>query len=216
MFADARQQLRRVHLAVRAAVERDLQSASRCRGSSISRTASAASSTTAAVRRISCVGTGKAAVWDIKNGKTPTAETAFSVRAKAEGIAGNNLTVDVQLASATGSGGAAAATGTATVSAVNGVKVTVNSASPFRVGDTVTRGVTPEVFTNRAKIVKIDTAANVIELANALAGLGNGDAIRIASILPTQSDSGSPARRHRRRHDRKADGRRWDAPGTHG
>ncbi len=134
------------------------------------------------------VGTGKAAAWDIKNSKTPTAETAFSLRAKAEGIAGNNLTVDVQLASATGSGGAAAATGTATVSAVNGVKVTVNSAAPFRVGDTVTRVVTPEVFTNRAKIVKIDAAANVIELAGTLAGLTNGDSIRIASILPTQSE----------------------------
>src|SRR5262245_8409408 len=135
------------------------------------------------------IGTAKAAEWTIKNGKTPTAETAFSLRAKAEGVAGNNLTVDVQLAAATGSGGAAVATATATVSAVNGVKVTVNNASPFRVGDVVTRVATPEVFTNRAAIVNIDAATNTIELANQLAGLVATDTIRIASILPAHTAS---------------------------
>src|SRR5829696_4782341 len=38
------------------------------------------------------IGTAKAAAWDIKNARTPTAETAFSLRATQEGLHGNNLT----------------------------------------------------------------------------------------------------------------------------
>src|SRR5581483_8910945 len=108
------------------------------------------------------VGTAKATTWDIKNAKP---ETALSLRAQQEGIAGNNLTVDTKAASATGASGAAAATASATVNAVNGIKVTVNNAAPFRVGDVVTRGVATEVFTNRAEITNIDPATNIITLA---------------------------------------------------
>jgi hypothetical protein len=132
------------------------------------------------------VGTAKSAMFDIKNGKLPAAETAFSLRAKQEGLAGNNLTVAVQSATATGAAGAAVAVASATVSAINGVRVTVNNASPFRVGDIVTRGVAPEVFTNRAEIKSIDGVTNTIELSNVLASLVVTENIRIASILPAQ------------------------------
>ncbi len=130
------------------------------------------------------VGTAKATTWDIKNAKP---EIAFSLRAQQEGIAGNNITVDTKAASATGASGAAAATASATVNAVNGIKVTVNNAAPFRVGDIVTRGVATEVFTNRAEITNIDAATNIITLASQLTGLVATDTLRIASIVPTQS-----------------------------
>lgn len=128
------------------------------------------------------VGTAVAAAWDIRNAAN---EIAFRLRARQDGIGGNNITVDVQAANFTGAGGVSLATASATVQAVNGVVVTVNDASPFRVGDTVTREVAPEVFTNRATIGQIQ--GNNITLSNPLTGLVATDTLRLASIIPTQN-----------------------------
>ncbi len=128
------------------------------------------------------VGTALAAAWDIRNAAN---EIAFRLRARQDGIAGNNISVDVQAANFTGSGGVSLATASATVQAVNGVAVTVNDASPFRVGDTVTRQAAPEVFTNRATIAQIQ--GNNITLSNALTSLVATDTLRLASVIPTQN-----------------------------
>jgi len=71
------------------------------------------------------------------------------------------------------------------VQAVNGVAVTVNDASGFRVGDTVTRQAAPEVYTNRATITQIQ--GNRITLSNTLTGLAATDTLRLASVIPTQN-----------------------------
>lgn len=131
------------------------------------------------------VGTALAAAWDVKNGKTPTAETAFRLQAKLDGVTANSYDVDVQAANATGASGVSLATATATVNAVNGIIVTVNNASGFRVGDIVTRQVAPEVMANRATIASIQ--GNDITLSNPLTGLTNGDTLRLASIDLSQT-----------------------------
>ena len=131
------------------------------------------------------VGTAKAAAWDIKNSKLPTAETAFRLQAQQDGLAGNNITVQVQAAHASGASGASLATASATVSAINGIIVSVNNATPFRVGDVVTRQVAPEVMANRATITAIQ--GNNITLSTTLAGLANADTLRLASIDLTQN-----------------------------
>lgn len=131
------------------------------------------------------VGTAKAASWEIKNSKTPTAETAFRLRAKQDGLSGNNITVEVQAAHATGVAGAALATASATVSAINGVIVKVNNATVFRVGDIVTRQAVPEVMANRATITAVQ--GNDVTLSNPLAGLAVADTVRLASIDLTQN-----------------------------
>ena len=128
------------------------------------------------------VGTAVAAAWDIRNAAN---EIAFRLRARQDGIGGNNLRVDVQAANFTGAGGVSLATASATVQAVNGVAVTVNDASGFRVGDTVTRQAAPEVYTNRATITQIQ--GNRITLSNTLTGLAATDTLRLASVIPTQN-----------------------------
>lgn len=128
------------------------------------------------------VGTAVAAAWDIRNAAN---EIAFRLRARQDGIGGNNLRVDVQAANFTGAGGVSLATTSATVQAVNGVAVTVNDASGFRVGDTVTRQAAPEVYTNRATITQIQ--GNHITLSNTLTGLAATDTLRLASVIPTQN-----------------------------
>ena len=128
------------------------------------------------------VGTAVAAAWDIRNAAN---EIAFRLRARQDGIGGNNLRVDVQAANFTGAGGVSLATTSATVQAVNGVAVTVNDASGFRVGDTVTRQAAPEVYTNRATITQIQ--GNRITLSNTLTGLAATDTLRLASVIPTQN-----------------------------
>jgi uncharacterized protein len=123
------------------------------------------------------VGTALAAMWDVLNAD---GEVAFRVRARLQGTAGNNIAVQVQAANATGAGGVSLAAASATVSAVNGITVTVNDASAFRVGDLITRNVTPEVMANRAQITGIQ--GNNITLSAPLAGLAAADTVRIASI----------------------------------
>ncbi|MCL4854170.1 MAG: hypothetical protein KJZ78_22650, partial [Bryobacteraceae bacterium] len=131
------------------------------------------------------VGTARAAAWDIVNGNTPTAETAFRLQARQEGLSGNNITIQVQAASATGAAGVSVATATANVTAVNGINLTVNDASNFRVGDVVTESGGTENFGNRATITQIQ--GNNITLSNTIAGLAASENIRIASILPEQT-----------------------------
>jgi uncharacterized protein len=126
------------------------------------------------------VGTARATAWDIKNGQTPTAETAFRLQARQAGLGGNSYKIDVQAANATGGAGVALATASATVSAVNGLVVKVNDASAFRVGDTVTRQATPEVMANRTRIAAIQ--GNDITLESPLASLAAADTLRLASI----------------------------------
>jgi phage tail sheath protein FI len=73
-----------------------------------------------------------------------------------------------------------AVVGNATVTAVMDADVTVNDATPFRVGDVVT-----EDNTARATITQI--TGNVLTLSNSLAGLISTDTIRIANIIPGQT-----------------------------
>jgi phage tail sheath protein FI len=123
------------------------------------------------------IGTARATTWDIAN---QAGEAVFRVRAKQEGIGGDNITVQVQAVNATGAAGRAVATGSATVQAINGVQVTVNNAAPFRVGDIVT-----ENEAARAEITQIQ--GNLLTLSATLAGLANGDTLRIANLLNTQN-----------------------------
>lgn len=124
------------------------------------------------------VGTSLAAAWDVSNQRL---EVVFRVQAKEEGLRGNNITVEIQSSSATGTGGVEVARGTADVQSVNGTNVEVDDASPFQTGDTVT-----EDESSRAEIVSINRQTNVLTLRNAITGLGAGDTLRIANIIPEQ------------------------------
>jgi phage tail sheath protein FI len=123
------------------------------------------------------VGTARAAAWDVKNNAN---EVVFRVQAKQEGVGGDNITVQVQSANATGVAGRDVAKGTATVQIINGVNITVNNASPFRVGDIVTKDESV-----RATIDQIQ--GNVLMLSKTLAGLAQNDTLRIGNIVPTQN-----------------------------
>jgi uncharacterized protein len=103
----------------------------------------------------------------------------FRVRAREEGIGGDNITIQVQSANATGAAGREVARGSATVQAINGTQVTVNDAAPLRVGDVVT-----EDETARATITQIQ--GNVLTLSATIAGLAVNDTLRIANLLNTQ------------------------------
>lgn len=122
------------------------------------------------------VGTARKTAWIVENQNN---EPVFRVRAKREGVAGNQITLQVQAASATGAAGRAVATGTSGVANVSGTQVTVASAAPFRVGDVVT-----ENETARATIEQI--TGNVLTLSATIAGLANGDTLRIANLLNSQ------------------------------
>lgn len=125
------------------------------------------------------VGTARATVWNVENQDN---QVAFRVQARQEGVAGNDITVATEEAHATGDAGVAVATGSATVTAVSGVNVTVDDETPFRVGDVVT-----EDQTARAAITAINATTHVLTLATPLAGLANGDTLRIAHLTPAQA-----------------------------
>jgi uncharacterized protein len=122
------------------------------------------------------VGTGLAATVSVKN-QAP--EEVFQIQAMQEGMAGNNIAVQVQAANATTAAGASVATGQATVQAINGTDVTVNNAGPLRVGDYVT-----EDQIARARIMSIQ--GNVLTLSGTIAGLAVGDTLLIANVIPVQ------------------------------
>jgi phage tail sheath protein FI len=128
------------------------------------------------------VGTALAAAWDVKNANS---EVALRVQALQAGLAGNNITVETQQAHQTGAGGVALANPSSNVTNVTGLVVTVGNASAFRVGDIVTREAAPEPAASRATITSI--AGNAITLSTAIPSLANGDTLRMASILPTQT-----------------------------
>jgi phage tail sheath protein FI len=125
------------------------------------------------------VGTARATTWEVLN---QDGQVAFRVQALEDGAAGDNIAVTVQEAHATGAAGVAMATGSATVAAggINGLRVTVDDASPFRVGDWVT-----EDQSARARITAVNPG-NVIELSAPIAGLADGDTLRVAHLTPSQ------------------------------
>ncbi|MCU0526249.1 MAG: phage tail sheath subtilisin-like domain-containing protein [Elainella sp. Prado103] len=123
------------------------------------------------------IGTAKATTWEVKNQGN---EIVFKLQAIQAGTAGDNITVQVQAAHATGTAGVAVVKGSATVSAINGLTVTVDDASPFRVGDTVT-----EDESARATITGIQ--GNILTLSNAIANLAANNPLRIANILNNQT-----------------------------
>jgi len=124
------------------------------------------------------VGTARATAWDVDN---QDSQVAFRVQARDEGVAGDSITVAVQAAHATGDPGPAAATGSATAQTVSGITVTLAAGpNPFRAGDWVT-----EDESARARITAI--SGNVLTLSSPIAGLANGDTLRIANLLPAQT-----------------------------
>ena len=129
------------------------------------------------------VGTGSAAIWEIKNSKP---ETAFRLQAKSEGTAANSTKVEVQAASVTGASGKLLAQITpATVTNISGTDITLDDASGLRIGDVITKRATPEVLANRAVITNI--VGNVVSLGNAIPGLAATDKVQIASIDISQT-----------------------------
>jgi phage tail sheath protein FI len=130
------------------------------------------------------VGTAAATVWNVENQDN---QVAFRLEAQEEGIAGDTITIDVEEAHATGDPGPALATGVATAQTVSGVTVTLAAGpNPFRVGDVVAESLTPQT-TDRATITAIDTTTNTLTLSAPIAGLANGDQLRIAHLTPAQT-----------------------------
>jgi phage tail sheath protein FI len=128
------------------------------------------------------VGTARAAAWDVENRDN---QVALRVQALDEGIAGDSITVAVQEAHATGDPGPAVATGAATAQTVAGITVTLAAGpNPFRVGDIVAESLTPQT-NDRATITSM--AGNVLTLSAPIAGLANGDQLRIAHLTPAQT-----------------------------
>jgi phage tail sheath protein FI len=122
------------------------------------------------------VGTARATTWNIENQDN---EVVFRLRARQEGIGGDQITVQVQATSATPAAGHPVATGSATVSAINGTDLTVSNAAPFRVGDPVTEAGPPAATITAIK------PGNILTLSNTIAGLAVGDTLRTANITPT-------------------------------
>ncbi|HEY3229378.1 MAG TPA: phage tail sheath subtilisin-like domain-containing protein [Roseiflexaceae bacterium] len=122
------------------------------------------------------VGTAAAAAWNVEN---QDHEPVFQVQAAEEGVAGDAITIEVQATNATGAAGVAVATGSASVSAVDGLRVTVGDPAQFRVSDIVTKDQTA-----RAEVTRIQ--GDVLTLSAALPGLAAGDTLRIAHITSDQ------------------------------
>jgi hypothetical protein len=129
------------------------------------------------------IGTAAAAAWDIKN---QNSEVAFRLLAQQAGAASNNITIDVQAASATGAAGVGLAKGNSKITALAGITVTVTAGEgvKFRVGDVVTEDIDADTAI-RATITQIST--DTLTLSAVIPSLTVGGGIRIASILPTQT-----------------------------
>jgi uncharacterized protein len=128
------------------------------------------------------VGTARHATWNVQN---QDGQTVFQVRAREEGVGGNSIAVSVEEAHATGASGVQVATGSATAQTVSGVTVTLAAGpNPFRVGDVVAEDRTPQT-NDRATITAI--TGNTLTLSNPIAGLANGETLRIAHLVPTQT-----------------------------
>ena len=127
------------------------------------------------------VGTAAATLWEAHDRIDPT-NALFRVQARVDGAAGDDLTIEVKSAHATGSPGVKVAIGDTKVNAVSGsgLVVTVGDATPFSPGDTVIKDATP---LPRAVITKITGNDLTLDVALALAP---GDALRIADLVKTQ------------------------------
>ena len=128
------------------------------------------------------VGTAKAAEWAILNGEP---ETAFRLQAKVASVAGNNITIQVASANATGPGGVSVASLSANVQTVNDAALTFAAPPPFVPGDIVTNGTGAENFAARATVLQVQ--GNNLTLSNPIPGLVNGNQVRIASIVESQN-----------------------------
>lgn len=128
------------------------------------------------------IGTAAAATWAVRNRSGAPGEIVLRVQALEDSAAENTTVVSLEEEHATGNPGVEVAAGEATVDAVDGAdarNITVDDASPFRVGDVVT-----EDGTSRATIQEID--GNDIRLSNAITGLAATDTLRTADLTPTQ------------------------------
>jgi len=117
------------------------------------------------------IGTGRRASVALLN---QGGEAVSIIEAAQEGAAGNSISLSTQVAA-----NQTVAIGSSSVTAVNGVSLTVSDASAFRNGDIVTKD-----NTARATILQIQ--ANNLTLDVALVGLAVGDTLRIANMLTTQ------------------------------
>jgi phage tail sheath protein FI len=121
------------------------------------------------------VGTG---VSSFRNVNNRGGELAFIVEAQKEGTAGDAIQIRTQEQLGTAR---AAVVGTATlVSGQGTTSLTVNNATPFKVGDAITKDETA-----RATITGI--SGNVLTISVAIPGLNNGQNLHIANLTPTQN-----------------------------
>jgi uncharacterized protein len=135
------------------------------------------------------IGTGQSTVWNITNQNTP-ADIVFRLQAKQQGVAGDNITVNLQQATSTAAGGIGVATAVAKVTKVEDtLNFDVDDSSQFRAGDIITKVATPESLldVDRAQIALI--TGNHITLLSALstALTAGTDHIQLASIKQTQT-----------------------------
>jgi hypothetical protein len=137
------------------------------------------------------IGTGQATRWRVNNQNTPAADLVFTLQAKQIGAAGDNITVQLQVAKSTAAGGMSVATATAKVNKVTDtLNFDVDDASNFRVGDVITQDLTPalESLSEVDRAVIANILGNTITLVSGLkTALSVGNHIQIASIKPTQA-----------------------------
>jgi phage tail sheath protein FI len=116
------------------------------------------------------VGTAQNTTWNVSN---QNGEVVFILQAQQEGPAGDNINIAVNAVNYTGGTALPLANPVATVTNANGTQLTVNDASGFQKGDTITDG------TAIATITDIQPG-NVITTSVALAGTS----LRIADLGP--------------------------------
>lgn len=126
------------------------------------------------------VGTAQAATWEVRN-QAGQPQPVFRIRARQEGAAGNQLALQIQAASATGSAGVAAAQAQSAIQSVNGLGVVIQSAANFRPGDIVTVN-----QNDRASVERIEASSNTVVLSRSIAGLAANATLRIANLRTDQ------------------------------
>jgi uncharacterized protein len=122
------------------------------------------------------VGTAQNTTWNV-NDQDATTEAVFQLQAIQEGVAGDAITIAVSDVNYTGAAGVAIANPTAKITAAGGTQITVDNASGFQPGDTITDG------THNATITAINQTTNVLTVSFPLTGAG----VRIADISPANS-----------------------------
>ena len=116
------------------------------------------------------IGTAENTTWEVDN-QHVAAEAVLRLQAQQEGAGGDSIKIQVNAANFTTAAGVAVANPTATVTNVNGLQVTVNNASGFQPGDTITDG------TKIATITSIQ--GNILTVGAPVAGPN----VRIADIV---------------------------------